>query len=204
MQGQRRNAVATRGRLLASARRRFLQDSYENVSLREVSSDARVDVALVGRYFGSKEELFREVLCGPDDEWLDQLAKADDLAARLAVLAVDGKENEDGDRLERMLIILRSMSSPQAASLAHASFQQEVLQPLAKLLTGPAPEMRAGIALAVLMGTTIVRSIMNLQPLSGYDRDALRARLTQLLRAAIAEQPDASDVKTSFANHQTP
>jgi len=202
VQGQRRNAAATKGRLLASARRRFLQDSYENVSLREVSSDANVDVALVGRYFGSKEELFRQVLCGPNDEWLNQLAKADDFAAHLAILAVDGTENEDGDRMERLLIILRSMSSPQAASLAHDSFQEEVLHPLANLLAGPASEMRAGIALAVLMGTTIVRGIMNLQPLSGCDRDALLAKLTRLLRVAIAEQPDGSDAEPGFDDHR--
>ena len=52
-----RNAAATQERLLACARRRFLQESYDNVGLREIAGDAGVDVALIARYFGSKEEL---------------------------------------------------------------------------------------------------------------------------------------------------
>ena len=60
----KKSAAATREKLLASARQRFLRESYDNVGLRDIAADAGVDVALVGRYFGSKEQLFTEVLRG--------------------------------------------------------------------------------------------------------------------------------------------
>lgn len=63
---RRKDALTTRAEMLAAARRRFLMESYENVGLRDIARDVGVDVALVSRYFGSKEELFREVLHGSD------------------------------------------------------------------------------------------------------------------------------------------
>ena len=59
---RRKCAMTTRGEILCAARRRFLAESYENVGLRDIAGDVGVDVALVGRYFGSKDALFREVL----------------------------------------------------------------------------------------------------------------------------------------------
>src|SRR3546814_4650837 len=63
-----RNAAATRHAILLAATGRFLQDSYECVGLRDIARDAGIDVALVSRYFGSKEELFAQVLRGEGEE----------------------------------------------------------------------------------------------------------------------------------------
>ena len=63
-QTRQRNAAATREAILRAARCHFLTDSYESVGLRDIAGAACVDVALVGRYFGGKEELFRQVLRG--------------------------------------------------------------------------------------------------------------------------------------------
>ncbi|MET0659051.1 MAG: helix-turn-helix domain-containing protein, partial [Steroidobacteraceae bacterium] len=57
-----RNAEATRMAILNAALRRFALSSYDDVSLREIASDAGVDVALVGRYFESKDKLFAIVM----------------------------------------------------------------------------------------------------------------------------------------------
>ena len=44
-----RNAATTRHSILVAATRRFLQDSYECVGLRDIAGDVGVDVALVSR-----------------------------------------------------------------------------------------------------------------------------------------------------------
>src|SRR5919107_2606356 len=99
MTRRQKNAAATRETLLLSARRRFLEESYDNVGLRDIARDASVDVALVGRYFGSKEELFREVLRGTCPHWLDPEITAETLPAYLAGLAVRAEEADTQESL---------------------------------------------------------------------------------------------------------
>jgi AcrR family transcriptional regulator len=185
MASRRRNAAATREAMLAAARRRFLEESYENVGLRDIAGDAGVDVALVGRYFGSKEELFHEVLRGTEHCWLDPAISAEELPAHLAALSIRKGEGDSREHLDRLLIILRSASSPQASELVRGSFREDVLTPIARVLDGPDGEMRAGVALSLLMGTTIIRTIMSVEPLSRCDSAALEARLRGLLEKAL-------------------
>ncbi len=59
---RKRDAAATRARILAAAMDQFARLGYETASLREIAAEAGVDVALIGRYFGGKEGLFTEAL----------------------------------------------------------------------------------------------------------------------------------------------
>src|SRR4051794_29036776 len=61
---RRRNAGATRQAILASARTAFARAGYDGVGVREIAHGAGVTAMLVNRYFGSKEQLFAEVLAG--------------------------------------------------------------------------------------------------------------------------------------------
>lgn len=51
----------TATRILDAAERLFAERGYEGASLRRVTDEAEVNLALVNYHFGSKEELFREV-----------------------------------------------------------------------------------------------------------------------------------------------
>ena len=52
----------TKDLLLACACKIFWSKGYSNVSVREISNAAGVDVALIARYFGSKRGLFEATL----------------------------------------------------------------------------------------------------------------------------------------------
>ncbi|TXH17303.1 MAG: TetR/AcrR family transcriptional regulator, partial [Gammaproteobacteria bacterium] len=105
-----RNAAATRQAILDAAMHRFAKEGYDGASLREIASDAGVDAALVSRYFGSKEELFVEVLnCGPDASELFQ-GELTGFGERVADRLMDDPDTRDG--LDHLLIMLRSASSP--------------------------------------------------------------------------------------------
>lgn len=186
MTRRQKNAAATRDALLASARRRFLAESYENVGLREVAADAGVDVALVSRYFGSKEALFREVMRKAPGEALNPDIAPERLPGWLAELATREDGSDDGANIERLLIILRSASSPKAARIVQESFREDVLDPIAGLIQGDEAEMRASLALSLLIGTTILRTIMRVDAICECDSTAVRARLEQTLAAALA------------------
>lgn len=181
-----RNAVATREAMLVSAHRRFLQESYENVGLRDIASDAGVDVALVGRYFGSKEGLFREVLRRGKCEWLDPTVQPGELPSLLASLATREFGSEDREDIDRLLIILRSASSPKAASIVQESFRENVLEPVARVAEGEEAEMRASLALSLLIGTTILRTIIEVDAFTDCKVERVRTRLKSLFDVALS------------------
>jgi AcrR family transcriptional regulator len=198
MTRRQKNAAATREALLVAARRRFLEESYDNVGLRDVAKDAGVDVALVGRYFGSKEELFREVLRGTCPQWLDPDVTAETLPAFLARLVVRADEGDTQESLDRLLIILRSASSPATLELVRASFVEDVLEPVARLLPGEDSRTRAAIAFTILMGTKVLRTIMRVQPLVDCPCEGLEGRLRRLLGEALCE-PSSPEPRTPQA-----
>ena len=180
-----RNAAATRDKLLAAARSRFLQDSYESVGLRDVAREAGVDVALISRYFGSKEELFRAVLRKDEDHWHELLSAGQDLAGYLANAVCSG-QTKDAEHIDNLLIMLRSAASPQAAAIVSSTFHKDVLEPFARVVGGSDAEARAAMALSVLMGTTVVRTIMKLESAYECEVSTFHDRLAELLKAALA------------------
>ena len=59
---RQRDAERTRAALLSAARTLFSTRGFANTGVREVAELAGVNSSLVGRYFGSKQGLFRAVL----------------------------------------------------------------------------------------------------------------------------------------------
>lgn len=182
---RRKCAMTTKGEMLCAARRRFLEESYENVGLRDIAGDVGVDVALVGRYFGSKADLFREVLKNGKEDKFDIAVPAAELPAFLASMVAQKGETEDREHIEKLLIILRSASSPTAAGIVRDAVRGDVLEPLARILDGPHAATRANLVLAILMGTTVLRTVMALDPCDG-EQDFVRARMQRLFEAALS------------------
>ena len=184
-----RNAVATRQAILDSARRHFAREGYDNVGLREIAGDAGVDPALVCRYFGGKEQLLREAVRGDAPPLLEGATQAD-LPARLAgiLLEDEGEAATCGtstEQTERLLILLRSASSPKASEIVREAAGEDILRPIASLLEGKGAETRAGLCLAVLIGVGMLRSALAFAPLCGADEGELRGALERLFEAAL-------------------
>lgn len=59
---RRRDAAATREALLQAAHSRFTRLGYDRTTLRDVAADVGVNLALIKRYFDSKEGLFKAAL----------------------------------------------------------------------------------------------------------------------------------------------
>jgi AcrR family transcriptional regulator len=184
---RRKSAMTTRGEMLHAARQRFIRESYENVGLRDIARDVGVDVALVGRYFGSKEELFREVLQGEEEDKLNVDLPISDLPAYLVSLIAEKDAGADRDHAEKLLLVLRSASSPTASEIVRKAVRADVLEPLAALLGGPEAETKASFILAILLGTTVLRTVMAVEPLCEGNQDKVHEKLIRLFEIAIAE-----------------
>jgi AcrR family transcriptional regulator len=179
-----RNAAATREALLVAARQRFIEESYDTVGLREIAADAGIDVSLVHRYFGSKEGLFKEVLRSGKKKFNGDVP-ADQLAGFLADTIVSQDCGNRSEHADRLLIIVRSASSPKAAEIVREAMREDVLEPVAKLLDGGNSEMRASLCMALIIGTTIQRTIMGIGALCECDPAIFHRKLVQMFEAAL-------------------
>jgi AcrR family transcriptional regulator len=183
-----RNAAATRQAILVSARRHFARESYEHVGLREIAGDAGVDPALVGRYFGGKEQLFKQAVRGDDQHMMQGIGR-EALPEHFASLLMDDHGlgcEVTAAKIERLLILLRSAGSSRAAEIIREAIDEDIVGPVAAVLGGDDAALRASLCLAVLMGSGILRTAMGFDPLRTADREALRSRLVALFAAALA------------------
>jgi AcrR family transcriptional regulator len=181
-----RNAAATKLDILTAATAAFLEESFENVGVRQIAASAGVDVALISRYFGSKRQLFIEVLKGCDDRIAPAIQPAG-LAAHYADAVLQQGLNDGRGDVQRLLIILRSASSPEAAEIVRETLRDNVLAPSAALLEGPDAEVRASLSMAVWIGVTVLRNVMLVPPISDAASDLVRQRLIKLFDAALSD-----------------
>jgi AcrR family transcriptional regulator len=182
---RRRDAAATRSAILEAATRRFAYQGYQCAGVREIAADAGVDAAMVGRYFGSKEGLFAEVVeCAFEIRFLTDGDRAT-LAERLAHRMVYGREDMAGDQRIPLLLMLRSATEPRAAELIRASLERNVLRPLAERLDGPGAEVRAAMVIAQCTGFAILNQMLQPRALAVAQQEELVILLQESLAASI-------------------
>jgi AcrR family transcriptional regulator len=159
---------------------------------------SRATPALVSRYFGSKEQLFKEALgCDSDEGGFEGIAR-EDMPAHLAALMLD-EDNECGSlesRMDWVMIMLRSASSPATAELVREALQHNLLDPLARIIdtratadgTDPSDDaqIRAGTIFAIMMGGDMLGTIYGSgEPKPPEMKHLVRQRLTSVFAAAM-------------------
>jgi len=185
---EKRSGEATRRRILAAAVARFARASYEEVKLRDIAADVGVDVALVHRSFGSKEQLFAAVVVDACPSAL--LAEERSRLGALFASFVFESQQHDG-----LHIFIRSLTSPLARDLIRACCYRDFIGPLAAKLDGPAAQQRAALFVSCLIGFSILREVLRVEPLlAEQDSGPLIQRLLAFCledeRSATARRPD--------------
>lgn len=177
-----RNAAATRAAILDAASQRFTNESYEQVGMRDIARDVGVDPALISRYFGSKEELFRAVLDDCDGKELMEGDRAT-FGERMADDLVYGPAKEED--LAWLLIMLRSASSPKAAEIVQQSAAESFYRPFSEWVGGEDGAIRARIVAGLLMGIAVGRDLSGGINLSADECARMKSRLAVLLQDLI-------------------
>jgi AcrR family transcriptional regulator len=172
-------------RILESARELFSHQGYDEVGMRDIGREAGVDAALVSRYFGSKEDLFAEVLrsCGDAKDWFE--GDRTDFGRELAYELVYDPSEMDDCKLDGLLIMLRSMGSQKAAEIIRQSTHERFYAPFIKWLGGEDVEVRSRMVLGVLMGMALSRDMAGGYGLSEEDTAKLCERLAVLFQNCI-------------------
>ncbi len=181
---RKRDAAATRAALLRAAAARFAAETYDSVSLRAIAADAGVDVSLISRYFGGKEELFKAVLdtCPPPDDFFG--GDPAGFGERLSRILVEDPMQQD--KPDIFLIMLRSADHPVAAEAIRTSAEERFYGPFRRWLGGRNADARVRLAAAIIKGAVMDRLISDDFGLSPEARETFRRRLARALQAAIA------------------
>jgi len=165
---RRRNAAATREAILASARRAFVQSGYDGAGVREIAQGAGVTAMLVNRYFGSKENLFAEVIAQTmatpvilTPEILGSPRPGEAIAKALVELTRSGATPLDG-----FLIMHRSGSSRRAAEIGREQIEKHHLKTMTAALRGELAPQRAALVLSLVAGLQVVRQMIGLSALA--------------------------------------
>lgn len=161
---------------MAAAKHQFAELGYPRTTLRAVAREADVDTRLVTHYFGSKQNLFISVVDFPFDP--DQLAEGvlaegpQHAGRRLAALTIGSLE--DAATRQPMTGLLRAAASEdEAALLVQRILTDRMLTPLARLLSGDRPDLRAALIGAQLTGYLFARYVVALPGLADADTDEL-------------------------------
>lgn len=192
---RRRNAVATRDAILASARLAFAQSGYDGAGVREIAAGAGVTAMLVNRYFGSKENLFAEVVADAMSrptiltaETLKSPALGRDIAAKLVEIT-----GTDATPLEGFQIMLRSASSDRAAEIGREQIEKHYQKILSTALKGEAASQRAALVLALVAGFQVMRQMIALPALANAKPETLVKLLGPLFQQLVDDKPRGGD-----------
>ena len=166
--GRRPGPTTTREAIAEAARRQFAELGYDRATLRGIAGEAGVDVALVARFYGSKDALFREVMALPPAvaEGIAGLADGptESVGRRLAQVVVGMLE----DPRSRSIVLgrIRSASShPDAAALVRETVSRDIGR-LVAAVTDDEPEIRAVLVGSQIVGLALARYIVRVEPLA--------------------------------------
>lgn len=135
---RKRDALATRARILEAAQVAFSETGYSHTGIREIARRAGTSSTLLLRYFGSKAGLYEaaltaampiaEVISGPREKLGETLARSLLDPARA---------------IRPPLMIALASGDPEAAAIAARVFERQSIAPLAEWLGPPDAGVRS-------------------------------------------------------------
>jgi AcrR family transcriptional regulator len=175
---RRHDAEASRQALLDAATALFDERGYDGATVRDIGERARVDPALIARYFGCKERLYLEAL-GRDDR---PALPSEPLEAIARVLAYHDERGSGP--------VLRAMVNPTLSDTARRRLGDVVGQRLTGPLHAALEErgvadarLRAELVVAMIVGMALTRSGRTLPTLADADLDDVMAVLEPVIAA---------------------
>ncbi|MEV6346248.1 helix-turn-helix domain-containing protein [Actinoplanes sp. NPDC051851] len=184
---RRRDAARTRQLLLDVASRRFATIGYSATTVREIADEAGVNVALINRYFVSKEGLYEAALQAGFAGLRE--AAGEDVTPRTVPETIAGMiawqtTVEGPDR--GLLLLLRPAGDEKTdrIRLRYLGLFGQKLGTAAERLGSRPDVLRAQIALAVSIGITLLRTSA-LEPLASATAEDLAGPVRDILSALM-------------------
>ena len=170
---KQKKSDTTRARIIEAARERFRKEGYERTTIRKVAQDAKIDPALVMRYFENKRGLFDAAMTVelriPDLRHLPR----DKLGEALITHFLHRWEEPDADSLQ--LVLRSSASDEEAAERLRTTIFRDQIVPMVAHLRGEEAGARdiAALIATQTVGLAYARYILKLPPLVAMSRETI-------------------------------
>jgi AcrR family transcriptional regulator len=187
--GRRPGNPDTREAILTAARDAFADRGYDGASIRSIATGAGVDPALVHHYFGTKEQLFMDVVGAPIDP------------REVLPRVVAGGKEEVGERLVRTMLsiwdspagaagvaLMRSaLSHDWTARLMREFLTTQILRRVMKQLDMNPREapLRASLVASQVAGLAMVRYVLKIEPLASAPPDVVVAAVAPTIQRYV-------------------
>lgn len=183
--GRRPGHSSTRDQIARAAREQFAAKGYDRVTLRAIAAQAGVDAALVAYFFGSKRELFDEVITLPFDSRavVARLLDGDRgrVGERLARFVIETLDDED--QRQRIVGTIRTATAEaDVARLIRDKFSTELLEPVVSRLGAEHAPLRAALVMSQILGVCLARHVIGLEDLASASQGELVAALAPTLQ----------------------
>lgn len=159
--------------------------------MRGIAGRAGVDPALLYHYFGSKEQLFSEVIRMPLNP------------REFALRVLEGEPETVGERLLRNVLELWNANPASLAGLLRSATShqeaprpREVLDTIATALQVSKPRLRAALAYSQILGLALGRFVIGIEPLASASEDEVVAYYAPTLQRHLTG-PLPEDLTTS-------
>ena len=179
-ESRKRDAAATRELILDAARQVFADKGFDGAGVREIAARSGVNAALVNRYFGSKEGLFREAVL-PEVN-LDDLMQGDPNSFGRRVADYFATKTHDCGEFDPTAAALRSISSDAVHDMLRDTVDREIIGKLSHWLGGEDAEVRAVLITAHLLGFDMLRRIVGVKALSPAEAEKACERFAAALQ----------------------
>jgi len=180
---KKRDSERTKQKILAVAAQLFTSKGYDAAGMREIAAMAGVNIALINRYFGSKQKLFeRAVLAHLSAEPLLADSPAAP-AARISAFMLDKARYEGG--FDPMVAVLRSAGSAAVRPAIKQLFEHIIVTQLSLGADGNDREKRAALLLALLFGFDSLQRIFGVSQLNDEREKALPVLLTRTIDSIL-------------------
>ncbi|ATL69727.1 TetR/AcrR family transcriptional regulator [Nocardia terpenica] len=180
--GRKRDAAATRAAVLAAAKELFAERGYERATVRDIAARAGVNQALLFRYFGNKDELFRAAIADQGRILIEE-GPADALLSRLL-----GRSLEPSDIAAQgrwLQAALRSSGHDEGTSAIRRELGDEYIRALSSLTDADDAELRAELLLAWLLGIGLMRWVHRREPLASAEPAAVADHVLSAARLLL-------------------
>lgn len=181
---KKRDAQATRLAIIEAAKTVFAEKGFDQAGVREVAGLANVNIALINRYFGSKEGLFEQSII--PELHIDALITGDraDFGQRLAdFLCAKGPEVEE-EFIQTMAFIRSAGSKAVSKQLSNAA-QARVIDQLARWIGGAEARERATMIVIHIAGFELLNGLRELPSMSPEGRAAIRDQFARSLQRLV-------------------
>lgn len=161
---RRRTAEQTRRLILDAAGVAFATRPYREITLKDIAEDAGVSAPLIIKYFGSKEQLYDELVDFKESAALLFDAPLEKLGARM--VALFARPTAPHKPLSMNILFMSGASEANNRKLRE-NYSSQMIDALVARLSGPDARMRAELAMSMLMGLAFMRRRMMQEKATG-------------------------------------